>query len=105
METESYIVLKAPAQAPHDLSGLVEKPGDFNGDLEAYVELKTPKPDSSGLVTTIAFVDQLGLKADRTELDNCAYKQEFNDAAQLFNERVTVNENDIELKANLFYFT
>jgi hypothetical protein len=41
-ELKYYIELKAPAQAPQDLSGLVEKTGDFNGDLESYIELKAP---------------------------------------------------------------
>jgi len=48
---QAYIELKAPEQPPHDLSGLVSKPGDYNGDLQSYIELKAPEPDLSGLVS------------------------------------------------------
>jgi len=37
---QAYIELKAPEQTPPDLSGLMERPGDFNGTLQAYIELK-----------------------------------------------------------------
>jgi len=39
---QAYIELKAPEQTPPDLSGLVSKPGDYNGDLQSYIELKAP---------------------------------------------------------------
>ena len=48
---QAYIELKAPEQIPPDLSGLVTKPGDYNGDLESYILLKAPEPDLSGLVS------------------------------------------------------
>jgi hypothetical protein len=40
---QSYIELKAPEQTPPDLSGLVSKPGDYNGNLQSYIELKAPE--------------------------------------------------------------
>ena len=45
---QAYIELKATEQTPPDLSGLVSKPGDYNGDLESYIQLKAPEPDLSG---------------------------------------------------------
>jgi len=50
-DLQSYIELKAPEP---DLSGLVSKPADYNGDLQSYIELKAPEqtpPDLSGLVS------------------------------------------------------
>jgi hypothetical protein len=45
---QAYIELKAPEQIPPDISGLVSKPADYNGDLESYIQLKAPEPDLSG---------------------------------------------------------
>lgn len=63
----SYIVNAFSPEV--DLSGLSERPGDYNGDLESYIELKAPEPESSGLVTTTHFDDALVLKSDKSSLD------------------------------------
>ena len=49
-DLQSYIQLKAPSQTPQDLSGLVKRTGDYNGDLESNIGVKTPEPDLSALV-------------------------------------------------------
>jgi len=65
---QAYIELKAPEQTPPDLSGLVSKPGDYNGDLESYIQLKAPEPDLSGYSLTTEIDDELLLKADKSSL-------------------------------------
>ena len=66
---QSYIELKAPEQIPPDISGLVSKPGDYNGDLESYIQLKAPEPDLSAYSLTTDIDEELLLKADKTSLE------------------------------------
>jgi len=84
----------------------------YSGDeewlsLNEIITAYAPVPDLSGYTTTADFVDQLGLKADVTSVNNYADKQAFNDAAQLLDERVTANENENVSKVNAtdFYNT
>jgi len=72
----------------------------LNDTVAAYA----PPQDLTGYTTTAHFVAQLRLKADVTPLNNYADKQEFNDAAQSLDGKVTVNENNIESKLNAVDF-
>jgi hypothetical protein len=64
---ELTTVVSTKAEADQ-LTTLIEKPADYNGNLQSYIELKAPATDLSGYSLTTDINEKLLLKADNTSL-------------------------------------
>ena len=90
---QAYIELKAPEQTPPDLSGLISKPAEYNGDLESYIQLKAPEQTPPDL-SEYSLTTEIG-----DALEQKSDKSVVNSALENLNEMTSQNLNMVMPKA------
>jgi hypothetical protein len=90
---QAYIEMKAPEQTPPDLSGLISKPAEYNGDLESYIQLKAPEQTPPDL-SEYSLTTEIG-----DALEQKSDKSVVNSALENLNEMTSQNLNMVMPKA------